>query len=51
MAWSEYAHYKVKGEPDYRYLAMYNEETWEGKNTKELAKKRINKLLKYAKPK
>jgi hypothetical protein len=50
-AWNQYAHYKVKGEPDTPYLAMYAEERWEGKDTKELALKRIEDILKFAKHK
>lgn len=50
-AWNQYAHYKVKGEPDTQYLAMYAEERWDGKDTKELAVERIDKLLKFAKRK
>jgi len=50
-AWNKYAHYKVKGESDTPYLAMYGQEKWEGKDPKELAIKRIDKLLKYAKRK
>ena len=50
LAWNEYAHYKVKGEPDTPYFTMYGEEMWEGVNTKSLAIKRIDKLLKFASP-
>lgn len=50
-AWNQYAHYKVKGEPDTPYLAMYGQEKWDGKDPKILAIKRIDKLLKYAKHK
>jgi hypothetical protein len=49
-AWNQYAHFKVKGEPDTPYLAMYAEEKWDGKNTKDLAIKRIGKLIHFAKP-
>lgn len=50
-AWNQYAHYKVKGEPDTPYLPMYAEGRWEGRDTKELAVERIDRLLKFAKQK
>ena len=50
-AWNKYAHYKVKGEPDTPFLAMYFEDKWEGRDTKELAIERIEKILKFAEPK
>lgn len=50
-AWNQYMHYKAKGVPDTPFPAMYAEEKWEGKDTRKLAIKRIDKLLKFAQPK
>jgi hypothetical protein len=51
-AWRRYAHDSApgKGEPDTPFFKMYAERVWEGKNTKELAIERIDRLLKFAKP-
>ncbi|MCX5829985.1 MAG: hypothetical protein NTV58_18610 [Deltaproteobacteria bacterium] len=49
-AWKEHCHYDIEGETG-PFFAMYAEDTWEGKDTKELALERIEELLKYAKHK
>jgi hypothetical protein len=49
-AWKEYCHYDIDGETE-PHFAMYAEDTREGKNTKELALERIEKILKFAEPK
>ena len=44
-AWREYCHYDVDGEPEYPFLEQYFEKKWNGELTRELALKRIKKLI------
>ncbi len=46
-AWCEYCRYDVDGEPEYPFLEQYFETTWEGQPTRELALRRIKKLLNF----
>lgn len=48
-AWEEYCYYKIEGDPDNApFFAQYFEETWEGQPTRDLALRRINKILSFA---
>jgi hypothetical protein len=46
-AWYEYCHYDVAGGPEYPFLEQYFEKTWEGQPTRELALRRIEKLMSF----
>jgi hypothetical protein len=49
-AWQEYCHYDIEGETE-PHWAMYAEKIRDGRDTKELALERIEKILKFAEPK
>ncbi len=46
-AWQKYCHYDIEGETE-PFFAMYAEDTWEEKDTKTLARERIEEILKFA---
>lgn len=46
-AWREYCRYDAESTPEYPFLEQYFEKTWKGQPTKELALKRIEKLLSF----
>jgi hypothetical protein len=49
-AWREYCHYENKNGPSYQYpfLEQYFHPSWNNKNTRDIAIKRIEKLLSFA---
>jgi hypothetical protein len=46
-AWHEYCRYDAEGGPEYPFLEQYFEKTWKGQPTRELALKRIYRLLSF----
>jgi len=47
-AWNEYCHYDIKGGPEHPFLEQYFESAWEGEPTKDLALRRIKKLIEFS---
>ena len=47
-AWKEYCHYDIEGGPEYPFLEQYFDSVWEGEPTRNLALRRINKLIEFS---